>query len=90
VDVVDGVARLAGGGSIAGSTLTQDEAVRRAITDVGIPLTEAVAAATETPARAIGRAGDLGRLDVGFAADAVLLDDSYAVTAVWAAGARLR
>jgi N-acetylglucosamine-6-phosphate deacetylase len=90
VDVVDGVARLAGGGSIAGSTLTQDEAVRRAITDVGIPLAEAVAAATETPARAIGRAGDLGRLDVGFAADAVLLDDSYAVTAVWAAGARLR
>ncbi|MCU1559408.1 N-acetylglucosamine-6-phosphate deacetylase [Mycetocola sp.] len=90
VDVVDGVARLAGGGSIAGSTLTQDAAVRRAVTEVGIPLPVAVAAVTETPARAIGRAGDLGRLDVGFAADAVLLDEAYSVTAVWAEGVRLR
>ncbi|WP_411719947.1 N-acetylglucosamine-6-phosphate deacetylase [Mycetocola sp.] len=90
VDVVDGVARLAGGGSIAGSTLTQDDALRRAVIEVGIPLPQAVAAVTETPARAIGRDGDLGRLDVGFAADAVLLDDSYTVTAVWADGVRLR
>jgi N-acetylglucosamine-6-phosphate deacetylase len=90
VDVVDGVARLAGGGSIAGSTLTQDAALRRAVTGVGIPLPEAVDALTATPARAIGRAGDLGRLDVGFAADAVLLDDGLAVTAVWADGSRVR
>jgi N-acetylglucosamine-6-phosphate deacetylase len=90
VDVVDGVARLADGGSIAGSTLTQDVAMRRAITEVGIPLPDAVTAVTETPARAIGRAGDLGQLEVGFAADAVLLDASYSVTAVWAEGVRLR
>ncbi|MET0885490.1 MAG: N-acetylglucosamine-6-phosphate deacetylase [Mycetocola sp.] len=90
VDVVDGVARLAGGGSIAGSTLTQDVALRRAVTEVGIGFPEAVAALTETPARAIGRADDLGRLEVGFAADAVLLDDAYSVTAVWANGVRLR
>jgi N-acetylglucosamine-6-phosphate deacetylase len=90
VDVVDGVARLAGGGSIAGSTLTQDAALRSAVTGVGIPLPEAVDALTATPARAIGRAGDLGRLDVGFAADAVLLDDGLAVTAVWADGSRVR
>ena len=90
VDVVDGVARLADGDSIAGSTLTQDAALRRAVAEVGLPVAEAMAALTETPARAIGRAHDLGRLDVGFAADAVLLDDGYAVTAVWAAGARVR
>jgi N-acetylglucosamine-6-phosphate deacetylase len=90
VDVIDGVARLAGGGSIAGSTLTQDEALRRAVSEVRIPLPDAVAALTQTPALAIGRAGDLGRLDVGFAADAVLLDDAYSVTAVWAEGELVR
>lgn len=90
VDVIDGVARLAGGGSIAGSTLTQDAALRRAVTTVGIPLPEAVTALTETPARAVGRSSDLGRLAVGFAADAVLLDASLSVTAVWADGSRVR
>ena len=53
------------GGSIAGSTLTQDEALRRAVVDSGIPLEHAVGALTETPAAAIGRAHDLGRLDAG-------------------------
>ena len=87
--VDDGVARLLEGGSIAGSTLTQDEALRRAVVDSGIPLDEAVGALTVTPAAAIGRANDLGRLDRGFAADAVLLAPDLAVDAVWGAGARL-
>ena len=89
VIVADGVARLLQGGSIAGSTLTQDEALRRAVVDSGIPLDEAVGALTEAPAAAIGRASDLGRLDPGYAADAVLLGHDLAVEAVWCAGARL-
>ncbi|MBM7829715.1 N-acetylglucosamine-6-phosphate deacetylase [Agromyces cerinus] len=89
VVVTDGVARLREGGSIAGSTLTQDEALRRAVLECGIPLDEAVGALTVTPAAAIGRAGDLGRLDPGFAADAVLLDADLGVQAVWGAGSRL-
>lgn len=89
VDVVDGVARLAEGGTIAGSTLTQDDALRRAVFDSGIGLADAITALTDTPAAAVGRAHDLGRIDAGFAADAVLLDDGLAVTAVWAAGERL-
>jgi N-acetylglucosamine-6-phosphate deacetylase len=89
VIVAGGVARLLQGGSIAGSTLTQDEALRRAVVDSGIPLDEAVGAVTETPAAAIGRGSDLGRLDPGFAADAVLLGHDLAVEAVWGAGARL-
>jgi N-acetylglucosamine-6-phosphate deacetylase len=48
-----------------------------------------VTAVTETPAAAIGRAHDLGRLEPGYAADAVLLDDDLAVAAVWGTGARL-
>jgi N-acetylglucosamine-6-phosphate deacetylase len=89
VIVEGGIARLSQGGSIAGSTLTQDVALRRAVLDSGIPFDEAVGALTVTPAAAIGRAHDLGRLDAGYAADAVLLTDELAVDAVWGAGTRL-
>ena len=77
------------GGSIAGSTLTQDEALRRAVVDSGIPTrTTRSAALTASPAAAIGRERDLGRLEPGFAADAVLLGDALDVQAVWGAGVR--
>lgn len=86
VEVRDGIARLAGGGSIAGSTLTLDDALRRAVQEVGIPIAEAVRALTSTPASAIGRGHDLGRLQPGYAADAVLLDPSLTVRQVWSDG----
>jgi len=86
VEVRDGVARLAGGGSIAGSTLTLDDALRRAVREVGLPVAEAVRAVTETPAAAVGRGHDLGRLRPGYAADAVLLDADFRVRRVWVAG----
>lgn len=86
VEVRDGVARLAGGGSIAGSTLTLDDALRRAVQEVGLPIADAVRALTETPAATVGRAGDLGRLRPGYAADAVLLDPALTVRQVWSAG----
>ncbi|WP_105033444.1 N-acetylglucosamine-6-phosphate deacetylase [Cryobacterium aureum] len=94
VRVTEGVARLLGTeasavGAIAGSTLTLDAALRRAVQVVGLPIAEAVTALTETPARAIGRAHDLGLLAPGFAADAVLLDSEFTVEAVFAAGRRL-
>lgn len=85
VTVHGGVARLAEGGAIAGSTLTQDEALRRVVS-AGVDLPVAVTALTTTPARAIGRP-DLGRLDAGALADAVLLDDALRVQGVWVAGA---
>lgn len=85
VTVEDGVARLEGGGSIAGSTLTQDEALRKTVA-AGVPLATAVHAVTAAPARAIGR-GDLGTLGVGRLADAVLLDDDLRVQRVWVDGA---
>jgi N-acetylglucosamine-6-phosphate deacetylase len=84
VRVDGGVARLEDGGAIAGSTLTQDAAVRNVVA-AGVALDDAVRAATQTPARAIGRP-DLGRLDEGSLADAVLLDDDLAVRRVWVAG----
>lgn len=86
VEVRGGVARLAEGGSIAGSTLTLDQALRRAVNDVGVDVAEAVRALTQTPAAAVGQAGRLGRLSAGAVADAVLLDDDFAVLQVWTAG----
>jgi N-acetylglucosamine-6-phosphate deacetylase len=87
VTVEDGVARADDTGSIAGSTLTQDVALRRAV-DAGATLTEAVRALTETPARAIGRDSGLGSLREGMTADAVLLDAELHVARVWV-GSRL-
>lgn len=85
VRVENGTARLRDGDSIAGSTLTLDEALRQSVDVCGIPLAEAVDALTRVPADAIGRA-DLGRLDVGSAADAVLLSPELEVERVWGAG----
>jgi N-acetylglucosamine-6-phosphate deacetylase len=86
VTVQNGIARLTEGGSIAGSTLTLDDALRRAVLEVGVTVEDAVRALTETPATAVGRGHDLGRLAPGFAADAVLLDDDFTVLEVWTAG----
>ncbi|MBS1905557.1 MAG: N-acetylglucosamine-6-phosphate deacetylase [Actinobacteria bacterium] len=87
VTVIDGVARV-DSGSIAGSTLTQDVALRRAV-EAGVPLADAVLALTRTPARAIGVADELGALEPGLLADAVLLTAELEVAAVWT-GAPLR
>ena len=84
VDVIDGVARLEGGGAIAGSTLTQDAALRAAVA-AGVPLEAAVGALTRAPARAIGRE-DLGALRPGNRADAVLLSPGLQVRRVWTDG----
>lgn len=82
VTVEDGIARADDTGSIAGSTLTLDMALRRA-TAAGVPLAEAVRALTETPANAIGYGHRIGRLAVGYVADAVLLDAQLQVARVW-------
>ncbi|GEB93932.1 N-acetylglucosamine-6-phosphate deacetylase [Microbacterium lacticum] len=88
VTVTDGVARLDEGGAIAGSTLTQDAALRLVVAG-GLPLADAAAALTSVPARAIGLAGRYGSLRPGAAADAVLLDDALQVAGVWVDGARV-
>ncbi len=82
VTVEDGIARADDTGSIAGSTLTLDVALRRA-TAAGVPLPEAVRALTETPAGAIGYGDRIGRLAVGFVADAVLMNAQLQVVRVW-------
>ena len=86
VSVRDGIAMLRGTTTIAGSTLTQDAALRVAINRSRIDPRVAVEALTLTPARAIGMHDRLGLLAAGFAADAVVLDAEWQVQQVWAAG----
>ena len=82
VTVQDGIARADDTGSIAGSTLTQDVALQRAVA-AGIPLPVAVRALTRTPASAIGYGDRLGALSPGYAGDAVLLDAELRVARIW-------
>ncbi len=65
VEVVDGVARLAGDGpaedrSIAGGTARLVDVVRRVVRHGGIDLVTAVRAASATPARLLGLDDELG------------------------------
>ena len=89
VTVRDGLAVLSGTSTIAGSTLTQDVALRCAIETAAVDPADAVAALTATPARALGLESRHGYLAPGFAADAVFLDHEWRVQQVWADGSRL-
>jgi N-acetylglucosamine-6-phosphate deacetylase len=89
VTVVDGLAVLSGTTTIAGSTLTQDVALRLAIERAKVTPAAAIEALTSTPARALGIDDRFGLLKVGYAADAVLLDHRWQVASVWANGARI-
>ncbi|MGV9800419.1 N-acetylglucosamine-6-phosphate deacetylase [Mycobacterium sp. NPDC003449] len=84
VDVVDGVARVGGTDTIAGSTATMDRVFRFAVTHSDLPrdqaLLLAVRQASLNPARALGLPGD--GLVAGAPADLVVLDDGLAVTGV--------
>lgn len=87
VQVRDGQARLLSTGGLAGSTLTMDQAVRRAVLDSGLPMELAAAAAATNPARVLGLQDECGAIAPGLAADLVVLDDDLRVLRVMAAGA---
>jgi N-acetylglucosamine-6-phosphate deacetylase len=74
-------------GTIAGSTATMDQVVRHAVTAVGLPVPEAAAAASTTPARRLGLSGKTGALVPGLSADLVLLDGDFRLRTVIARGA---
>jgi N-acetylglucosamine-6-phosphate deacetylase len=80
----DGAPPVRSDGTLAGSALRMDTAVANAV-GCGVPLGEAVAAATRLPADLIGRP-DLGRLAPGAAADLVWLSPQLRTRATWVAG----
>jgi N-acetylglucosamine-6-phosphate deacetylase len=85
VQVVDGVARLADGGAIAGSTLTMDRAFRFVV-EAGVSVLDAVRMSSTNPARLLGLAERVGELRSGLDADVVILDDTFELHAVLAKG----
>ncbi|MFC6667316.1 amidohydrolase family protein [Deinococcus radiopugnans] len=86
VIVKDGQAHLENG-SLAGSLLTMDVALRNAV-KAGIPLDGASRMASETPARSLGL-DDRGRLAPGLRADLVVLDTALNVLEVYVGGQRI-
>lgn len=85
----DGVPRLEDG-TLAGSVLTMDEALRNIIAFTGCSLPEAVRMAAATPARLIGEDRRKGKLAPGLDADVVALSPELKVEAVWVGGREVR
>ncbi|MGH3189642.1 MAG: N-acetylglucosamine-6-phosphate deacetylase [Streptosporangiaceae bacterium] len=89
VSVAGGVARLIDAegrpGAIAGSTATMADVVCRAVA-AGLPVPDAAAAASTTPARVLGLADRLGALRPGLAANLAVCGDDLAVRAVMLRG----
>ena len=86
VVVEEGDAKLADTGVRAGSTLTQDAALRNLIAFTGRPIEELLPALTENPARLIGVFGRKGSIADGKDADLVVLDGVNRVDMVFTRG----
>ena len=85
VTSVDGCLRL-DDGTLAGSVLTMDEAVRYAVNVVRLPLADALAMASRVPATFLRRDTELGRIAPGHLASLVHLDDELRVLETWIEG----
>jgi N-acetylglucosamine-6-phosphate deacetylase len=85
VTVKDSIARTESG-ALAGSTLTMHKAVENFSQAAGATLEEAIYAATEAPAKAIGIDGIAGTLDVGKRADIIAVDEDFNLKFVMVGG----
>jgi N-acetylglucosamine-6-phosphate deacetylase len=73
-------------GALAGSGLTMDQAVRNAVKLLGVDLVTAVLMASTNPARIAGYGTSKGRIEPGYDADLVLLDQDLQVRETWVKG----
>ena len=85
---VEGIACRLADGTIAGSVLKMNEAVRNWREHSGAPMFEAVACASLHPAASVGAAERKGSLLPGRDADLLLLEEDCSVRAVFRAGCR--
>ena len=84
--VVDATSARLADGTLAGSILELDQALRNLIGITGCPLSEALETMTSTPARLLGLDHERGRIAPGYAADLVLLSRDLRVDTTIAAG----
>jgi len=85
VTVKDGACRLASG-SLAGSILTMERAVRFMVREVGVPPHDAARMASLNVAEQLRISGRKGSLKIGKDADIVLLDSDFDVVRTWVEG----
>lgn len=85
VHVTGGSVHLADG-TLAGSALTLDRAVRNMVALAGVSWSDAIRMATLTPASITGISKRKGRVALGMDADLVVLDEQGNVRQTWACG----
>lgn len=85
VTVHDGRLELTDG-TLAGSNLTMDEAVRFCVERLKWPLEDCLRMASTNPASFLGRDAKLGRIAPGFSASLVALDETLNVMQTWVNG----
>ncbi len=85
VTVADGEARIASG-SLAGSILTMDKAVRNTMAFCDLPLEDAVYMAAYAPAESIHVQDQRGHLRPGASADIVILSEDHTVESTFVEG----
>lgn len=73
-------------GTLAGSTLTMDEAVRYAVNRLGLGLGDALRMASRNPAAFLRRDHELGQIAPGYLASLVHLADDLSVMETWIDG----
>jgi len=89
IEVVDGDAKLAGGGSRAGSTLTTGNALKNLVSFTGRKVEEMIPLLTKNPATLLHIEDRKGSIGVGMDADLVLLDKDLNVKATVIGGKRI-
>jgi N-acetylglucosamine-6-phosphate deacetylase len=73
-------------GTLAGSNLTMDEALRYCVKTLGLDLAQCLRMASLNPATFLRREHELGRIAPGHLASLVQLGDDLSVTATWIGG----
>ena len=82
----DGLARLKGTDTIAGSTLNMIKGLKILVEQAMVPFDAALNSCTINPARCLGADNRKGKIVTGYDADLVILEDNYDVTQTYCKG----
>lgn len=85
----DGLARLKGTSTIAGSTLRMNRGLQILIEEAMVPVDAAINSCTLNPARCLGADRTKGRIGAGCDADLAVLDRDYNVIQTWCRGKKM-